>query len=173
MGLPVLALNPSPAKGKRVAKRKMKWGDVGLLVLGSVAVAGTAYAIDAFNMSKLMSGGVKLLTGALVGGGVAMVSPPVGAGIAGGGIALGTYDIAGEALGGLAKAKSNNNNNSETKSIRANIGAIGVPVKRKATRTTRKVLPTGAQRGRMNVSDAARAVTQLRAIKANFSRRSA
>ena len=172
MGLPVLALNPSPAKGKRMAKRKMKWGDVGLLVLGSVAVAGTAYAIDAFNMSKLMSGGVKLLTGALVGGGVAMVSPPVGAGIAGGGIALGTYDIAGEALGGLAKANSKNNNNSETKSIRANIGAIGVPVTRKATRT-RKALPTGTQRGRMNVSDAARAVTQLRAIKANFSRRSA
>lgn len=134
---------------------KIKWGEVALLALGSVAVAGSAFAINGLTLSKTMSGLIKLGVGGGVGLGVSMVSKPIGAGIAGGGIALGTVDLASQALGGLATAAAANGtangDAASTSSIRANLSAVA----------SRVQLPQTQRRGNVHVSQAA---NDLRAI---------
>jgi len=129
--LPVLVMNPSGAKGKKMAKKRnpaMRLGlkDLALAFLGGVAVGGVAYALDGTNMGRYATGAIKMATGALVGGGVAMASKPIGLGIAGGGAATGINDIGGEALAGMAKpaASSTSDDKKELQAVRAQLRAV-------------------------------------------------
>jgi hypothetical protein len=161
MGLPVLIVNPTDPpkkrKGRRMARRKMKWADLGMAMLGGVALGAGAYALDGTNLSKTVTGLIKVGAGALVGGGVSMAQPALGAGIAGAGAGLGAYDLGSEAVSALGGGKAAGNGN-DTAAIRA-----------RGLRAVRKQLPGGQRSHKgFDVGAAAQAANNLRAIRAKL-----
>lgn len=128
-GFPVLAMNPSSggAKGSMKTKTKDVIMGTGLAILAGAAVGGLSYALDGTNLPRLATGAIKLAGGAAIGGAVGMANKPLGYGAAGGGAALGIYDIGSEAVGAMASGgNGNGNGNSTTSGLRSGLrGSMG------------------------------------------------
>lgn len=98
-----------------------------MAVLGGTAIAAAAYALEGTNLSKAAVGGIEAVVGVGVGTATSMVSKGLGAGMAGGGMAVGVKNLGGAALDYMAKPKTNGDGNgdAQTQAIRANLGRVG------------------------------------------------